>query len=123
MLITKTKSVLTLGQGFIQELDDKTLYAEKMYSINFAATKRKFCLSLHYNGANSYLFVNTTEIIEFKAKDSEIVANPLCLVNISEDFFVANMKNFVFDFSVDYRVTVVGDILDIRRYLMKKNGK
>ena len=93
-----------------------------MYSINFAVTKKKFCLSLHYNGANSYLFVNTTEIIEFKAKDSEIVANPLCLVNISEDFFVANMKNFVFDFSVDYRVTVVRDILDIRRYLMKKNG-
>ena len=47
---------------------------------------------MHYNGANSYLFVNGTEIIKFKAKDSEIVANPLCLGNTSEDFSVANMK-------------------------------
>ena len=45
-----------------------------MYSINFTVTGNKFCLSLHYNGANSYLFVNGTEIIKFKAKDSEIVA-------------------------------------------------
>ena len=50
-----------------------------MYTINFTITKRKFCLSLHYNGANSYLFVNGTEITKLKAKDSEIVATPLCL--------------------------------------------
>ena len=49
-----------------------------MYTINFMVTK-KICLSLHYNGANSYLFVNDTEIYEFKAKDSEIVTSPLCL--------------------------------------------
>ena len=56
-----------------------------MYSINFTVTKKKFCLSLHYNGANSYLFVNGTEIYNFKAKDSVIVASPLCLGNISKD--------------------------------------
>ena len=56
-----------------------------MYSINFTVTKKKFCLSLHYNGANSYLFVNDTEIYKFKAKDSEIVASPLCFGNISKD--------------------------------------
>ena len=56
-----------------------------MYSINFTVTKKKFCLSLHYNGANSYLFVNGTEIIKFKAKDSAIAASPLCLGNISKD--------------------------------------
>ena len=55
-------------------------------------TKKKFCLSLHYNGANSYLFVNGTEIYKFKAKDSEIVASPLCLGNISKDWSVGNMK-------------------------------
>ena len=49
-----------------------------MYSINFTATKKKFCFSLHYNGANSYLFVNGTEIYKFKGKGSEIVAGPLC---------------------------------------------
>ena len=50
-----------------------------MYSINFTVTNMQFCLSLHYNGENSYLFVNGTEIYKFKAKDSEIVASPLCL--------------------------------------------
>ena len=56
-----------------------------MYSINFTNTNGKFCLSLHYNGANSYLFVNGTEINKFKAKDFDIVASPLCLGNISTD--------------------------------------
>ena len=50
-----------------------------MYSVNFTVTRKKFCLSFHYNGVNIYLFVNGTEIIKFKAKDSEIVASPLCL--------------------------------------------
>ena len=54
--------------------------------------KNKFCLSLHYNGTNIYLFVNDTEIYKFKAKDSEIVAAPLCLGNISKDWSVDNMK-------------------------------
>ena len=69
-----------------------TLTAGKMYSINFTVTKKKFCLSLHYNGANSYLFVNSTETIKFKAKNSEIVAGPLCLGNISKDWSTDNMK-------------------------------
>ena len=60
-----------------------TLTAEKLYSINFTINNTKFCcLSLHYDGANSYLFVNGTEIIKFKVKDSEIVAYSLCLGNI-----------------------------------------
>ena len=63
-----------------------------MYSINFTVTKKKFCLSLHYNGANSYLFVNGTEIYKFKAKDSKIVAASLCFGNISNDWSVDNMK-------------------------------
>ena len=53
-----------------------------MHSINFTESNKKFCLSLHFNGANSYLFVNGTEIHKFKAKDSEIVATQLCLGNI-----------------------------------------
>ena len=65
---------------------------EKMYSINFTVTRNKFCLTLHYNGANSYLFVNGKEIPKFKAKDSEIVPTPLCQVNISDNWSVDNMK-------------------------------
>ena len=87
----KKKDILVLGKGPTQELEH-TLTAEKMYSINFTLTKKKFCLSLHYNGANSYLFVNGTEIYKFKAKDSEILVGPICLGNISKDWSVDNMK-------------------------------
>ena len=97
-----------------------------MYSINFTVSKKKLCLSLHYNGANSYLFVNGREIYKFKAKYSEILASPLCLGKISKDWSTDNMKKtgfngYVYDFSVDYYVTDVDDIKDIHKYLMKKN--
>ena len=92
----REKSLLILGKSLTQVLEDTTIYAEKMYSVNFTATRKKFCLRLHYNGDNSYLFVNGKKIIKFKAKDSEIVANPLCLGNISEDFCSANMKKLDF---------------------------
>ena len=85
------KDILIVGKGPTQGLEH-TVTAEKMYSINSTVTKKKFCLSLHCNGANSYLFVNGTEIYKFKAKDSEIVANPLCLGNISKDWSTDNMK-------------------------------
>ena len=123
----KTKNILVFDKDFVQGLDNATIYAEKMYSINFTENNKKFCLNLHYNGANSYLFVNGTEIQKFKAKDSEIVVTPLCLGNISKDFSVDNMKKtelngYVYDFSVDYDAIAVDDILDIHKYLMKKNG-
>ena len=122
----KKKGILILGEGPTQGLDSTTLTAEKTYSINLTATKSRFCLSLHYNGANSYLFVNGKKVIKFKAKDSDIVANPLCLGNISEDFSKDNMKKTgfigsVYHFSVDCNDTAADDILDIHKYLMKKN--
>ena len=71
---------------------------------------------MDYNDANSYLFVNGMNIIKFKAKDSEIVATPLCLRKISKDFFVDNMKKtglygFVYGFSVVHDVITVDDML------------
>ena len=87
----RKKDILILGKGPTQGLEH-TLSKEKMYSINFTVTGKKFCLSLHYNGTNSYLFVNDIEIIKLKAKDSEIVATPLCLGNISKHWSVDNMK-------------------------------
>ena len=72
-LDNKKKEILILGKGPAQGLGEHSLAAEKMYSVNFTMTGKNFCLSLHYNGANSYLFVNGIEIIEFKAKDSEIL--------------------------------------------------
>ena len=56
----RAKSILLLGESRTQGLEDTTLYAEKIYSVNFTATRKKFCFSLHYNGDNSYLFVNGT---------------------------------------------------------------
>ena len=120
----KKKDILVLRRGPTQGLES-TLTAEKMYSINFTVTIKKFCLSLHYNGANSYLFVNGTEIIKFKAKDAEIVASPVCLGNISNDWSTNNMKKTgftsnVYEFSADYNTIAADDIKYIHNYLMKK---
>ena len=109
----KKKDILVLRKGPTQGLEN-TLTAEKLY------------LSLHYNGANSYLFVNGTEIYKFKAKDFEIEATPLCLGNISKYWSTGNMKRtgftgYVYDFSVDYDAIAVDDIKNIQKYLMKKN--
>ena len=120
----KEKDILILGSGPTQGLGEDSLTAEKMYSINFSETRKKFCLSLHYNGVNSYLFVNGTEIIKFKAKDSELTSTMLCLGNISNDFSVINMKKrglykTVYEFSADYGAISVDNILNIHKYLMK----
>ena len=121
----KKKDILGLGKEPAQGLEH-TLTAEKMYAINFTVTRKKFCLRLHYNEANSSLFVNGTDIYKFKAKDSEIVATPLCLGNISKDWSADNMKKIgfnghVYDFSVDCNAIDVDDIKDIHNYWMKKN--
>ena len=97
-----------------------------MYSINFTELNKKLCLSLHYNGAHSYLFVHGKEIHKFNAKDSEIVATSLCLGSISKDWSLDYMKKtglygYFYDFSVDYNVIAVDEILDIHKYLMKRN--
>ena len=63
----KKKDILVLGKGPTQGLEH-TLTAEKMYSINFTVTKKKFCLNLHYNGENSYLFINVQKFINLKQK-------------------------------------------------------
>ena len=120
----KKKDILVLGISPTQGLEH-TLTAEKMYSINFKVTKNKFCLRLHCNGANSYFFINGTEIYKFKAKDFEVAASPLCLRNISKDWSTDNKKKagfngYFYDFSVDYDATDTDDIKDIHKYLMKK---
>ena len=67
----KGKDILILGEGPTEGLDDTTLTAKAKYSINFSRSQRKFCLSLHYNGSNSFVFVSGTKIYQFKANDSE----------------------------------------------------
>ena len=122
----RKKDILILGNGPTQGLEH-TLSAEKMYSINFTKKNTTFCLNLHYNGANNYLFHKSTEIIKYKAKDSEIFLYSLCLGSISKDWSQDNMKKtgfncYIYDFSTDYNAIAVSNILDIHKYLMKKNG-
>ena len=69
----KTQSVLSLGHDLIQKTNDTTIYTEKMYSPNFIVDNKIFCLSLHYTGDTSYLFVNGKEVTKFKAKNSELI--------------------------------------------------
>ena len=89
----KGKDILgILGEGPTQGLDDTTLVAEPKYPINFTQSGKRFVLSLHYNGNNSFLFVNATKIYQPKAKHSEVKDYTLRLGNISKDFTINNMK-------------------------------
>ena len=123
----RANNILLHGKEFIQGIKGTTIYAEKMYSTNFTLTNKNFGLSLHYNGDSSYLFVNGKEIVNFKAKHSEIVPYPLCLGNVSKDFSLINTTNtglygYIYDFSVDYKAITNDKIHDIYRYLMEKNN-
>ena len=125
----KTQNILILGHGLTQKVNNITTYAEKMYSPNFSAENKIFCLSLHYNGDNSYLFVNGTEVTKFKAKKSEIKADQLTLGSISTS---ANLSNSniedsklcgnVYNFSVDYSAISIDKIHVIHACLIRKNG-
>ena len=88
----KRKVILIHGIGRTQGLDDTKLTAEAKYPINFTKTNERFVISLHFNRSDSLLFVNTTKIYQFKAKDSEIKKYPFCLGSISKDFTINNIK-------------------------------
>ena len=93
------------------------------YPINLTESGKRFVLSLHYNGSNTFLNVNAVKMYQFKAKYSEIA--PLCLGNISKDFTIDNMKRTglkgsVQVFYVDYNAIDTNSILNIHRYLMKE---
>ena len=121
----KGKDILIRGEWPTQGIDDTRLTEEAKYSVNFMQSSRRFVLSLHYNGGDSFLFDNSTKIYWFKAKDLEIKAYPLCLGNISKDFTIDNLKKTGFKgsvkfFSVDNRSIYTNEIFNIHRYLMKE---
>ena len=82
----QTQSVLVLGRDFIQKINDTTICAEKMYSPNFTVDNKIFCLSLHYNGDNSCLFVNGKEVTKFKSNNSNLIKCRMCLGDLSKDY-------------------------------------
>ena len=98
---------------------------KKCIQLTLLKKNTKFCLSLHYNEANSYLFVNGTKIIKCKAKDWEILAYSLCLGNISKDWSQDYMEktgfnSYIYDFSADYNAIAIDDIKDIHKYLFQQ---
>ena len=93
----KGKYILILREGPTQELDDTTLTAEAKYRINFTQfnlilSGKRFVLSLHCNGSNSFLFVNATKLYQFKGKNAEIKDYALCLGSVSKNFTINKMK-------------------------------
>ena len=111
--------------GPTQRLADTAQTAEAEYSINFSEQQKNFYLSLHYNGVDSYLFLNGVEIDKFKANYSKINAALLCLLNVSKRFSADNIKiivlyGYVFDFSINYDSIDDDNTLDTHKYLMVK---
>ena len=123
----KANNIYVMGDLFVQGVNDTTFDAKKLYSQNFTIANKKFVLSLHYNGDNSYLFVNGKEELKFKAKDDQIVKKILCLGNISDDWTNDNAKKTglwgeIYDFAVDYTNANIGDIYNVHRYLIKEHN-
>ena len=122
------KDTLILGKGLAQGLDGITLTAAKEHSIqNINGQQKKFFPTLYYDKVYSYLFVNGVEIYRFKAKDSEINVDRLCLGNVSNNLSNDNIRKtelyrYVYDFSVGYYSIDVDDILDIHKYLMNRGN-
>ena len=83
---TKANNIFVMSDGIAQGINNTTLYAEKLYSQNFTQPSIKFVLSLHYNGDNSYLFVNGKQELKFKAKTESLVKEKLCIGNISDNW-------------------------------------
>ena len=97
-----------------------------MYSPNFTVDNKIFCLSLHYNGDKSYLFVNGKEVTKFKDRNSELIKYPMCLGDLSKDYDRNSRKDTglygnVYDFNADYSAISNDKIHDIHAYLMRKN--
>ena len=79
----KANNIYVMGKDYITKINDTTIYAEKIFYRNFTEPGKKFILSLHYNGDNSYLFVNGREELKFKTKTDQINNKNLCLGNLS----------------------------------------
>ena len=119
------KDNLILDEGLTQGLDDTILTAEAKYLINFTQPGEKFVLSLHYNGSNSFLFFNATNVYKSKQKNTGRKDYGICLGSISKDFIIndikkTGLKGVVNPISVDFNTINTNDILNIHKYLIKR---
>ena len=82
----RANHIYCFGKGLMEGINDTTIYAEKNYYRNFTEHGEKFVLSLHYNGDDSYLFVNGRQELKFKAKNDQLVKEKLCIRNLSDQW-------------------------------------
>ena len=125
----KKQSILVLGYGSVKKINDTEIYAEKSCTPDFTSINKITCLRVHYNGSNSYLFINGKQICQFKAKDTEIDKHPIAIGNIANstdlsdsDIESGKLYGNIFDFSVGYEQISNENILSIHTYSMRKNN-
>ena len=124
----KANNIYVMGKDYVQKINDTTIYAEKMYYRNFTYLGKKFMLSLHYNGDDSYLFVNGRQELKFKGKTDQLVKEKLCIGNLSDQWTTSESEKTavygkIYGFVVDYE-QIVGTtkILDMHKYLTTKHN-
>ena len=124
----RANNIYLMGKGFTQGINGTTIYVEKNFYRNFTNPGEKFVLSLHYNGDDSYLFVNGRQELKFKAKDDQIINKNLCLGNLSKEWTKSESKKTVlygniYDFVVYYKaINDVKTIYNMHRYLITKHN-
>ena len=102
----EANNIYVMGDLFVQGINDTTLYAEKVYSKNLTQPSKKFVLSLHYNGDDSYLFVNGKQELKFKCTTENLVKEKLCMGNLSDQWTASESEKTglygnIYDFVVD----------------------
>ena len=101
---------------------------KKNFYRNFTDPGKNFVLSLHYNGDDSYLFVNGMQELKFKAKTDQLVKEKLCIGNLSDQWTTSESEKTglcgnIYDFIVGYQAIVgVNPIYDMHRYLMTEHN-
>ena len=125
---SKANNIYIMGDLFVQGSNDTTLYADKVYSQNFTQPSKKFVLGLHYNGDDSYLFVNGKQELKLKCRTEYLVKEKLCLENLSDQWTTSEsvktgLYGNIYDFVVDYKsINGVKPIYDMHRYSMTKHN-
>ena len=124
----RANHIYLMGTGLTQGINDTTIYAAKNFYRNFTDFCKIFMLSLHYNGDDSYLFVNGRQELKFKAKTDQLVKEKLCIGNLSDQWTRSDSEKTglygnIYDFVVDYKqIAGVKPIYDMHRYLMTKHN-
>ena len=123
----RANNVYLIGTGLTQGINDTTIYAEKNLYRNVTDFGKKFMLSLHYNGDDSYSFVNGRQELKFKAKTDQLIQEKLCIGNLSDQWATSESEKTgvygkIYNFVADYeKIAGVKTIYDMHRYLITKH--